>query len=102
MLLCKVALSFLGLVCGHLSQWGYVTKVWFSIYTYVGDIEANEMLELSIFWVYKRNVVNREGVDVVGSCKLNFVRLWRNDLVALWGEVNLMALCKIATNISKL
>lgn len=32
MLLCKVVLSFLGSVCGHLSWWGYVTKVWFFVY----------------------------------------------------------------------
>ncbi len=31
-LLCKVALRFLGFVCGHLSRWGYVTKVWSFVY----------------------------------------------------------------------
>jgi hypothetical protein len=53
----------------------------FCLQEYVGDIEANETLELLIFWVYKRNVVEtREGVDVIRSCKSNFVELWHNDL----------------------
>lgn len=46
----------------------------FCLQEYVGDIEANEMLELPIFWVCKRNVVkSREGVDVVGFYKSNVV-----------------------------
>jgi len=39
----------------------------FCLQEYVQDIEANEMLELSIFWVCKRNVVkSREGVELLG------------------------------------
>jgi hypothetical protein len=61
---------------------------------------SSETLKLLV--VYKKNVVEKEGVDVVWSCKLNLFGLWHNDLTAQWAKVNLMALCKIVARISKL